>query len=238
MQFFKVMAVTFVISLLTLAGCGGGGGGVGGGSTADTVSPTVSITAVADSASAGVRTVSVNAADNVGVTRVELLADGVPIGTDTAGPYSFSWDISAFSKGSIHTLSAKAYDTAGNVGSANVVVTVPITALMNTVVSGNSAVGTVVLSGLPTPQAFGLNMTVTMPNGASMVGGTPTGVAAAASAIFLPVNATTFGLGGTSGFGSGEVMKINFSNVPAGAKAGDFSISLLSVLDSVFNPIQ
>jgi hypothetical protein len=59
----------------------------------------------------------VNATDNVGVTKVEFLRDGVMYGQDTTAPYSTTLDTTTVTNGS-HTLGARAYDAAGNTGTA------------------------------------------------------------------------------------------------------------------------
>ncbi|OJT26916.1 hypothetical protein BO221_02585 [Archangium sp. Cb G35] len=91
----------------------------------DVTAPTVSITAPGAGATVGgATTVSATASDNVGVTRVEFYDGTALLGTDTAAPYSISWNAASAVNGS-HTLQAKAYDAAGNVGtSASVSVTV------------------------------------------------------------------------------------------------------------------
>jgi chitodextrinase len=89
-------------------------------STTDTTPPTVSITAPASGATvSGTIAVTANATDNVGVTGVQFLLDGANLGTQTSAtpPYSVSWDTTGASNGS-HTLGAKAFDAAGNVGNA------------------------------------------------------------------------------------------------------------------------
>ncbi len=91
----------------------------------DTVSPTAAITTpTAGAALSGTVPVSVTANDNVAVAGVTLLVDGAVVGAeDTAAPYNFSLDTTAFSNSS-HTLTARARDTAGNLGtSAGVTVT-------------------------------------------------------------------------------------------------------------------
>jgi hypothetical protein len=99
--------------------------------TADTTTPIVSLTSPANSATfttAQTVTITASASDNVGVSKVELY-DGTTLkATDTTAPYSFAWTISSASNGS-HSLTAKAYDAAGNskVSSA-VTVTVNISA--------------------------------------------------------------------------------------------------------------
>ena len=96
-----------------LANSGGGGG--------DTQPPTVSITAPANGATvAGMVSVNATASDNVGVTKVEFYVDGVLKSTDTTSPYSFSWDSTSVANGS-HSLTAKAYDAALNVGTSTAV---------------------------------------------------------------------------------------------------------------------
>lgn len=91
----------------------------------DTQPPVATIgSPVAGSAVSGLASVDVNATDNTGVTRVEFRANGTLVATDTASPYQFSWDTSKLPNGST-TLTAVAYDAAGNAGTSNpVVVTV------------------------------------------------------------------------------------------------------------------
>lgn len=63
----------------------------------------------------GTVTVSATASDNTSVVRVELYRDGATLlATDTTSPYSISWDTTTTAAGS-HSLTAKAYDAAGNV---------------------------------------------------------------------------------------------------------------------------
>ncbi|OGR32152.1 MAG: hypothetical protein A2091_12755 [Desulfuromonadales bacterium GWD2_61_12] len=82
----------------------------------DVTAPTVSLTSPASGAtytSAQTVTVAVAAADSVAVTKVELY-DGTTLKeTDSAAPYSFAWAITSANNGS-HSLTAKAYDAAGN----------------------------------------------------------------------------------------------------------------------------
>ena len=79
---------------------------------ADSTPPTVSITAPANGATlSGSQTLSANASDNVGVTRVEFYVDSTLVYTDTSSPYSTIIVTGSYGNGS-HTLKAKAYDTA------------------------------------------------------------------------------------------------------------------------------
>ena len=92
----------------------------------DSVPPTVSLTAPANSATvAATVNVNANAADNTGVIGVQFLLDGNNLGAeDTSSPYSVAWDTTSATNGS-HTLTARARDAAGNqTTSAPVTVTV------------------------------------------------------------------------------------------------------------------
>ncbi|MFZ2407078.1 MAG: Ig-like domain-containing protein, partial [Methylobacter sp.] len=81
----------------------------------DTLPPSVSLTAPAAGATiSGIVTISVDAADNVGVAGVQFQLDGNPLGAEItgAGPYSFAWDTDTTTGG--HSLTAVARDAAGN----------------------------------------------------------------------------------------------------------------------------
>lgn len=99
-------------------------GTTGGGGT-DTTAPTVSVTSpTAGSTVSGTVSINATASDNVGVAKVEFYVDGSLRTTDTTSPYSWSWNTTTFAN-STHTIVAKAYDAANNMGSSgNVTVTV------------------------------------------------------------------------------------------------------------------
>jgi archaellum component FlaF (FlaF/FlaG flagellin family) len=82
----------------------------------DDSAPTVAITSPADGSSVSRTTVkiTVNASDNVGVSKLELYIDGA-LKTVTSQSYlSWSWNTRKEARGQ-HIISAKAYDQAGNV---------------------------------------------------------------------------------------------------------------------------
>lgn len=87
---------------------------------ADTSAPSVAITAPATgsivrrSTSVGV---TASASDNVGVTKVEFYDGTTLLGTDTTAPYSATWR--AGTRKGYQTITAKAYDPAGNVSTAS-----------------------------------------------------------------------------------------------------------------------
>jgi peptidoglycan/xylan/chitin deacetylase (PgdA/CDA1 family) len=72
----------------------------------DTVSGTVSLSA--------------NASDDIGVTKVEFLVNGVVLGTVSASPYTVTWNTALTANGSA-SITAKAYDGSGNVTTTSAV---------------------------------------------------------------------------------------------------------------------
>jgi len=78
----------------------------------DTSAPTATVSGLANG------TLSVQASDDVGVGKVEVYVNGVLAGTDYAAAYTFT--LPALPKGRV-TILVKAYDAAGNVGQATVV---------------------------------------------------------------------------------------------------------------------
>lgn len=87
--------------------------------TLDSQAPTANI--ISPSASTTVSstvTVSVNAADNVSVSRVDLFAGSTLVGTSTTAPYSITWNTTGTADGAT-TLVAYAYDQAGNKGTSS-----------------------------------------------------------------------------------------------------------------------
>ena len=83
----------------------------------DTIPPTVSISSpVPDSNVLGLISVQANANDNRQVSKVEFYTDSILKATDTTEPFSYNWDTKSYAHNSSHTILAKAYDSAGNVG--------------------------------------------------------------------------------------------------------------------------
>jgi len=87
----------------------------------DTTVPTIVITSPGDGSRVTSNvSVKVNAADNIAVTKVELYVDGMLQGVSTAAPFTTKWNTVKAAKGP-HTLSCKAYDSAGNAGLSQLV---------------------------------------------------------------------------------------------------------------------
>jgi len=86
----------------------------------DTTAPVVSAKVTG---TAGTLTFTASATDNVGVTRVDYYVDAVLKGSATTAPFNFAFLSTALANGS-HSLVAKAYDAAGNLGTST---TVPFT---------------------------------------------------------------------------------------------------------------
>jgi chitodextrinase len=90
----------------------------------DTEVPSVTVTAPAQSATvSGTTNVTATASDNVAVTKVEFYVNGTLKATDTTSPYAYAWDSKTAANGTA-SLTAKAYDAAGNTGSSTVQVNV------------------------------------------------------------------------------------------------------------------
>jgi chitodextrinase len=90
----------------------------------ETTAPTVSITSPADGATvSGTVTIAADAADNVGVTKVDFAHGSTAIGSSTTAPYSVDWDTTTVADGQ-YTLTATAYDAAGNSAPATITLTV------------------------------------------------------------------------------------------------------------------
>ncbi|HZV67647.1 MAG TPA: Ig-like domain-containing protein, partial [Telluria sp.] len=83
----------------------------------DTTPPTVS---ASESGASATITLSASASDNVGVSKVEFYVDGVLKGTDTTSPYAVTLNSTTLANGA-HSLTAKAYDAAGNVATSSAV---------------------------------------------------------------------------------------------------------------------
>ena len=85
----------------------------------DTTPPTVAITSPANGSIVNPKSqkITVSATDDVGVTQVSIYIDGILQSTLTTAPYNYTWNTRRVSSGS-HTITAKAWDAAGNVGLA------------------------------------------------------------------------------------------------------------------------
>jgi hypothetical protein len=85
----------------------------------DTVAPNITITSPAANATV-TRSVNIAATgyDAYGITKVELYVDNSLLRIVTNSPYSSPWDTTGYANNTMHTLSAKAYDAASNIGSA------------------------------------------------------------------------------------------------------------------------
>ncbi len=83
----------------------------------DITPPGVNLTAPANGATvSGSVELQASASDASGVSKVEFYANGSLLHSDSAAPFTHTWDTSAVENGS-YALMAKAYDPAGNVGS-------------------------------------------------------------------------------------------------------------------------
>jgi hypothetical protein len=119
----------------------------GAANNGDTTPPTVSASVTGNS---GNITLSANASDNVGVTKVEFWVDGALKGTDTTAPYSMVLDSRTLPNGA-HTLVAKAFDAAANsAASTDVSFSVTNAGASATEVEPNGTIGTANVLGTAT----------------------------------------------------------------------------------------
>jgi hypothetical protein len=87
--------------------------------TPDTTSPVAKITSpiTGSRLKGGATKITVSASDSVGVVRIEVFGDGNLLGSSSGSSASVKWMVRKLSKGT-HTITALAYDAAGNVGAA------------------------------------------------------------------------------------------------------------------------
>ncbi len=83
----------------------------------DTTPPTVSASTVGNGGSI---TLSATASDDIGVANVEFYIDDVLRGSDSSAPYSLVFDSRTIANGT-HSLTAKAFDAAGNTATSSAV---------------------------------------------------------------------------------------------------------------------
>jgi len=86
----------------------------------DNTAPSISVTSPSDGAKvSGTVTVSVSAADDTKVVRVELYVDNVLQSSSTSAPFDTKWNTRK-TKAGAHSVQCKAYDSAGNVGRSQI----------------------------------------------------------------------------------------------------------------------
>jgi len=92
--------------------------------TPDTSAPVANISSPANGSTvAGTIGVAVSATDNVGVSKIELYMDAQLVAQSATASATFSLNTLNYADGA-HTLQARAYDAAGNVGATSISVTV------------------------------------------------------------------------------------------------------------------
>jgi M6 family metalloprotease-like protein len=90
---------------------------------ADSIPPTVAITSPANNSlftRSTVLTLTATSSDNIGVTKVEFLANGILKCTDTVAPYTCAWAVPS-TRGVVTNLVARAYDAALNIATSTTV---------------------------------------------------------------------------------------------------------------------
>jgi hypothetical protein len=112
------------IAMLLAAGCFDENGT--GTCNCDSSPPTISITYPADGDTvSGVLTVTADVSDDTGIDRVQFYIDAQTAddATDFTAPFSYDWDTDTYPAKAYpaHTILAKAYDLAGNVGTSGMI---------------------------------------------------------------------------------------------------------------------
>ncbi|MCE3608372.1 CehA/McbA family metallohydrolase [Massilia sp. P8910] len=126
----------------------------------DTTAPRVT---AGESGASGTISVSASAIDDVGVTRVEFYVDNQLKASSGAAPYSAMIDSTSLING-IHSLVAKAYDAAGNVGTS-----AAVTFSVNNASGGDTTPPTVSASASGSSGTIGLAATASDNGGISRV---------------------------------------------------------------------
>jgi thermitase len=133
----------------------------------DTSAPTVAIWNPSSGAVvAGTMQVQGSALDNVAVTKVEFYVDGQLNGSSTLAAFSFAWNTATPTNGA-HTLAVKAYDAAGNAGSASLFTSVSNATLTDTTTPAVAI--TSPANGAIISSAININATATDPGGIKLV---------------------------------------------------------------------
>lgn len=89
------------------------------GGVVDTIAPVVNVTSPSAGATvSGTVSLTATASDNTGMVGIDVLVDGVRVGSCTSSPCAVSWNSATVADGS-HSVSAQAFDAAGNVGMDN-----------------------------------------------------------------------------------------------------------------------
>jgi thermitase len=89
----------------------------------DTQTPTVVISApAANSSVSGQVAISISATDDVGVSQVSLYIDGIQVSSSTSASLKYAWNTKKSSVGA-HTITARAWDRAGNAATTSITVT-------------------------------------------------------------------------------------------------------------------
>jgi len=136
--------------------------------------------------------------------------------------------------GSVCSVSTCMQGYVDNGGGLCVPAQTPISASMNTIITGSTAVGTVSAFGIPAATACGLTVKITNPAGATFASAVGSGVTPSNDFITPGAVGATGAeviLAGTQGFGSGEVMKVSFNNVSPGSLPSVFDAKIDSVFD-------
>jgi plastocyanin len=160
--------------------------------TTDTTPPTASMTAPTAGTTVTGSTVAVSAtaSDNVGVSGVQFTLDGSNLGNPVpTAPYAITWDSTKVANGT-HTLGARAFDAAGNTGTAAAV------SISVSNVDTTPPTMSAVSAGTPTASAATITWTTNEPADSQVEYGTTTSYGASTILNASPVSAHSAALAG------------------------------------------
>jgi hypothetical protein len=90
--------------------------------TGDIIAPVVSISSPSNGATIGnITKINVSATDDTRIAKLEIYIDGILKASSSKSSLSYGWSSRKASKGA-HTITAKAYDAAGNIGQTTITV--------------------------------------------------------------------------------------------------------------------
>ncbi|MDA8414517.1 MAG: hypothetical protein M0023_12130 [Desulfobacteraceae bacterium] len=108
-----------------------------------------------------------------------------------------------------------------------------VTAAISTQITGSNAVSTIHINGATSPIIYGFEVTVNFPAGATFGSATAIGVNNGALIASNPGQGSVLIVSaGSTGFGSGDVLNVNFTNVANTVQATDFTLTGFAAKDS------
>jgi hypothetical protein len=114
LYFSSLITLTLIVTMLNC--------GKNVAKSSDKLPPEISISAPANGATiSGIVSIQINATDNKSVAKIIIYVDGDILTTLKSAPWTYSWDTDAYADNAQHTIQAKAYDNADNMGESQII---------------------------------------------------------------------------------------------------------------------